>query len=118
MELAGEQPSRPENARGALEQATVHVEAVGAPVEREARLADGTERGRVPVDVLVCCEAAREAEATCRAVERDLRRDSWTGAGEGWHMFFFSRGLAWHRPRHGVKRSSGSSRSRARKVKS
>ena len=25
-------------------------------LEREARLADGTERGRVPVDVLVCCE--------------------------------------------------------------
>ena len=53
-------------------------------LEREARLADGTERGRVPVDVLVCCEAARDAEATCRAVERDLRRGSWTGAGEGW----------------------------------
>jgi hypothetical protein len=34
--------------------------------------------------VLVCCEAARDAEATCRAVERDLRRDSWTGSGEGW----------------------------------
>lgn len=47
------------------------------PWEREARLADGAERGRVPVDVLVCCEAARDAEATCRAVERDLRRDSW-----------------------------------------
>lgn len=45
-------------------------------LEREARLADGAERGRVPVDVLVCCEAARDAEATCRAVERDLRRDS------------------------------------------
>ena len=53
-------------------------------LEREARLADGTERGRVPVDVLVCCEAERDAEATCRAVERDLRRDSWTGSGEGW----------------------------------
>ena len=52
--------------------------------QREARLADGTERGRVPVDVLVCCEAARDAEATCRAVERDLRWGSWTGAGEGW----------------------------------
>ena len=52
--------------------------------EREARLADGTERGLVPVDVLVCCEAARDAEATCRAVERDLRRGSWTGSGEGW----------------------------------
>ena len=53
-------------------------------LEREARLADGAERGRVPVDVLVCCEAARDAEATCRAVERDLRRGSWTGSGEGW----------------------------------
>lgn len=52
--------------------------------EREARLADGTERGRVPVDVLVCCEDPRDAEATCRAVERNLRRDSWTGVGEGW----------------------------------
>ena len=52
--------------------------------EREARLADGAERGRVPVDVLVCCEDPRDAEATCRAVERDLRRGSWTGFGEGW----------------------------------
>lgn len=54
--------------------------------EREARLADGTERGRVPVDVLVCCEGPRDAEATCRAVERDLRLADWTGAGEGWHL--------------------------------
>ena len=46
-------------------------------LEREARLAAGAERGRVPVDVLVCCEAARD-------VERDLRRDSWEGSGEGW----------------------------------
>lgn len=53
--------------------------------EREARLADGTERGRAPVDVLVCCEDPRDAEATCRAAERELRRDSWTGAGDGWH---------------------------------
>lgn len=53
--------------------------------EREARLADGTERGRVPVDVTVCCEDPRDAEATARAVERDLRRDSWEGFGEGWH---------------------------------
>lgn len=52
--------------------------------EREARLADGAERGRVPVDVLVCCEGPRDAEATCRAVERDLRRDPWEGAGDGW----------------------------------
>lgn len=52
--------------------------------EREARLADGAERGRVPVDVTVCCESARDAEATCRAVERDLRRDPWEGAGDGW----------------------------------
>lgn len=53
--------------------------------ERDARLADGAERGRVPVGVLVCCEDPRDSEATCRAVERDLRRESWTGAGDGWH---------------------------------
>ena len=52
--------------------------------EREARMADGAERGRVPLDVLVCCESPHDAEATCRAVERDLQRDSWTGSGEGW----------------------------------
>ena len=49
--------------------------------EREARLADGTERGRMPVDVTVCCESPRDAEATCRAVERDLRRDPRGGSG-------------------------------------
>lgn len=53
-------------------------------LERGARLADGTERGTVPVGVLVCCEDPRDAEATCRAVERDLRRDTWAGAGDGW----------------------------------
>ena len=33
---------------------------------------------------VVCWGGGRDPEATCRAVERDLRRDSWTGAGEGW----------------------------------
>lgn len=56
-----------------------------ADAGRDARLADGAERGRVPVGVLVCCEDPRDSEATCRAVERDLRRESWTGAGDGWH---------------------------------
>lgn len=54
--------------------------------ECEARLADGTERGRVPVDVTVCCEDPRDAEATAHAVERDLRLADWTGEGAGWHV--------------------------------
>lgn len=53
--------------------------------ERESRQADGAERGLRTVDVLVCCEDPSDAEATCRAVERDLRRDGWTGSGDGWH---------------------------------
>lgn len=52
---------------------------------REARLADGIERGTQAVGVLVCCEDPCDAEATCRAVERDLRRSPWTGSGDGWH---------------------------------
>ena len=35
------------------------------PFAREARLADGGERGRVDVDVLVCREEAGAAEAVC-----------------------------------------------------
>ena len=54
--------------------------------EREARLADGTERGRVPVDVTVCCEDPRDAEATAHAVERDLRLADWTDENAGWHV--------------------------------
>lgn len=53
--------------------------------ERESRQADGEERGTQAVNVLVCCEDPSDAEATCRAVERDLRRDGWTGSGDGWH---------------------------------
>ena len=40
---------------------------------REARLADGGERGRVDVGVLVCREEAGAAEAVCLAAERALR---------------------------------------------
>lgn len=54
--------------------------------ERAARLADGGERGERSLDVLVCCEDPRDAEATACAVERDLRRADWTGRGEGWHV--------------------------------
>ena len=50
---------------------------------RDARLADGTERGALPVGVTVCCDDPRDAEATARAVERDLRRADWTGGTPG-----------------------------------
>ena len=45
--------------------------------ERESRQADGGERGREIVRVLACCDRAADAEATCRAVERDLRGATW-----------------------------------------
>lgn len=48
--------------------------------EREARLPDGSERGREDVGVLVCCDDPRDAEATCRACERELRAAEWDGA--------------------------------------
>ena len=52
--------------------------------ERDSRQADGCERGREVVRVLVCCDYARDAEATCRAVERDLRGAAWpVGAADG-----------------------------------
>lgn len=44
---------------------------------REARLADGSERGRVDVGVLVCREEAAAAEAVCLAAERALRGAAW-----------------------------------------
>ena len=40
---------------------------------REARLADGGERGRVDVDVLACREGAGAAEAVCLAAARARR---------------------------------------------
>lgn len=51
-----------------------------------ARFSDGGERGVRTVDVLVCCEDPRDAEATACAVERDLRGGDWTDEGEGWHV--------------------------------
>ncbi|MRX79386.1 hypothetical protein [Enorma shizhengliae] len=45
--------------------------------EREARLADGCERGRVDIGVLVCREEAGAAEAACLAAERALRGAAW-----------------------------------------
>lgn len=54
------------------------------PWGREARGADGEERGLRSVDVLVVREGAREAEAACHAVERDLRAHPWQGLGYGW----------------------------------
>ena len=54
--------------------------------ERVARLADDGERGLRTVDVLVCCEDPRDAEATACAVERGLRRADWTGVGGAWHV--------------------------------
>lgn len=54
--------------------------------EREARLADGCERGAWTIDVLTCCEDPRDAEATACALERDVRRGDWDGAGDGWHV--------------------------------
>ena len=47
------------------------------PFAREARLADGGERGRVDVGVLVCREEAGAAVAVCLAAERSLRGASW-----------------------------------------
>lgn len=44
---------------------------------REARLADGGERGRVDVDVLACREDAGAAEAVCVVAERALRGAVW-----------------------------------------
>ncbi|MDB1739899.1 MULTISPECIES: hypothetical protein [Eggerthella] len=44
---------------------------------REARLTDGSERGRVDVGVLVCREGAGAAEAVCLAAERSLRGAAW-----------------------------------------
>lgn len=52
---------------------------------RLARLDDGRERGERDIEVIVCREDPGDAEAICRAVERDLRRDGWTGLGAGWH---------------------------------
>ena len=49
--------------------------------ERESRQADGCERGAREVDVLVCCDDPADAEATCRAVERDLRSVAWQRSG-------------------------------------
>lgn len=54
--------------------------------EREARFSDGRERGVRTVDVLVCCEDPRDAEATACSAERDLRGGDWTDGGEGWHV--------------------------------
>ena len=51
--------------------------------ERESRQADGTERGRERGRVLVCCDGATDAEATCRAVERDLRLAAWPAGCAG-----------------------------------
>lgn len=53
---------------------------------RDARQADGTERGTLPVGVTVCCDDPRDAEATAHAVERDLRLADWTGENAGWHV--------------------------------
>ena len=53
---------------------------------RDARQADGTERGTLPVGVTVCCDDPRDAEATVHAVERDLRLADWTGENTGWHV--------------------------------
>jgi hypothetical protein len=53
---------------------------------RDARQADGTERGTLPVGVTVCCDDPRDAEATAHAVERDLRLADWTGENTGWHV--------------------------------
>lgn len=52
--------------------------------KRSARLADGGERGVERVCVVVCCDGAADADATCRAVARDLARASWDGDGAGW----------------------------------
>lgn len=51
--------------------------------ERESRQSDGSERGREAVRVLVCCDCAHDAEATCRAVERDLRGAAWPAGAVG-----------------------------------
>ena len=45
--------------------------------EREARFADGSERGREGVSTIVCCDSVSDARATAFAVERDLRRVVW-----------------------------------------
>ena len=55
-------------------------------LSRDARLADGAERGTLPVGVTVCCDDPRDAEATAHAVERDLRLADWTGGDAGWHV--------------------------------
>ncbi|WP_346697401.1 phage tail terminator protein [Thermophilibacter mediterraneus] len=65
---------------------------------RDARLADGTERGALPVGVTVCCDDPRDAEATARAVERDLRRADWTGRDAGWHLRVVAADTAAPRP--------------------
>lgn len=52
---------------------------------RLAKLDDGSERGERDIAVIVCREDAGQAEAVCRAAERDLRRDGWTGLGSGWY---------------------------------
>ncbi|WP_417134896.1 hypothetical protein [Rubneribacter badeniensis] len=54
--------------------------------ERFSRQVEEVERGMRHVDVLVCCEDPRDAEATACSAERDLRRADWTGATSGWHM--------------------------------
>ncbi len=48
--------------------------------EREARLDDGTERGRERVRVYVCMDSEADAESTALAVTRDLYSYDWAGA--------------------------------------
>ena len=53
---------------------------------RDARQANGAERGTLPVGLTVCCDDPRHTEATAHAVERDLRLADWTGENTGWRV--------------------------------
>lgn len=72
--------------------------------ERESRQADGSERERERVRVTVCCDDAADAEGTCRAVERDLRRAAWPGGGAGERMVAVDTGMPLPRGRDGSGR--------------
>lgn len=66
---------------------------------RLTRLDDGRERGERDIEVIVCREDPRNAEAVALSAERDLRRDGWTGLGSGWHCRVAARDTSAPEPR-------------------
>ena len=61
--------------------------------EREARFADGVERGREKVRVHVCMDSECDAVATAAGVRRDLARVDWLGVSVGCGAFRAASGV-------------------------